>query len=149
MPRAYGGRGSMSMSISTGRYRLEGSGLHVGIETPNLLKMSLRPLRPTHSLPALLRGVPQRRRWSCDCGHEWDLHQWTEIQCLSCSRWSPHLEWYAQSRARLHRRHTLSPRLGAFELCRQANERCIFAKARREENADGKTVRSPMQRYRH
>ena len=22
------------------------------------------------------------------------LHQWTETQCLSCSRWSPHSGWY-------------------------------------------------------
>jgi hypothetical protein len=24
------------------------------------------------------------------------LHKWTETQCLSCSRWSPHSLWYAQ-----------------------------------------------------
>jgi hypothetical protein len=25
------------------------------------------------------------------------LHQWTETQCLSCSRWSSHSDWYAHS----------------------------------------------------
>lgn len=45
--------------------------------------------------------------WSCTCGHSWNtfdtggvcpgcLHQWTETQCLSCSRWSRHSDWYAQ-----------------------------------------------------
>ena len=45
--------------------------------------------------------------WSCTCGHEWNtfdtggecpscLHQWTETQCLSCSRWSAHSDWYAK-----------------------------------------------------
>jgi hypothetical protein len=48
-------------------------------------------------------------RWSCNCcncGHEWNtfdtggvcpvsLHQWTETQCLSCSRGSAHSDWYA------------------------------------------------------
>jgi hypothetical protein len=29
------------------------------------------------------------------------LHQWTETQCLSCSRWSPHSDWYPT----LHRQH--------------------------------------------
>src|SRR5271154_6358590 len=45
-------------------------------------------------------------KWFCTCGHEWNtfdtggvcpacLHQWSETQCLSCSRWSAHSLWYA------------------------------------------------------
>jgi hypothetical protein len=25
------------------------------------------------------------------------FYQWTETQCLSCSRWSAHSDWYAHS----------------------------------------------------
>ena len=46
-------------------------------------------------------------KWFCTCGYEWNtfdtggvcpacLHQWAETQCLSCSRWSRHSDWYAQ-----------------------------------------------------
>ena len=46
-------------------------------------------------------------KWFCACGCEWNtfdtggvcpscLHQWTETQCLSCSRWSAHSEWYSE-----------------------------------------------------
>jgi hypothetical protein len=46
-------------------------------------------------------------RWFCECGHSWNtfdtggacpacLHHWTETQCLSCSRWSAHSDWYAE-----------------------------------------------------
>jgi len=45
--------------------------------------------------------------WFCNCGREWNtfdtggvcpscLHQWTETQCLSCSGWSAHSDWYAK-----------------------------------------------------
>jgi hypothetical protein len=44
-------------------------------------------------------------KWFCTCGYEWNtfdtggicpacLHQWTETQCLSCSGWAPHSDWY-------------------------------------------------------
>jgi hypothetical protein len=49
----------------------------------------------------------KKDKWFCACGHEWNtfdtggvcpacLHQWCETQCLSCSRWSAHSDWYAQ-----------------------------------------------------
>src|SRR5204863_2791906 len=45
--------------------------------------------------------------WSCTCGHSWNtfdtggvcpacLQQWMETQCLSCTRWSAHSDWYAE-----------------------------------------------------
>lgn len=37
------------------------------------------------SAPAVMSGTPSRRRRLPAC-----LHQWTETQCLSWSRWSPH-----------------------------------------------------------
>ena len=58
----------------------------------------------------LLCGWSPRKNdlWSCDCGHQRNtfdtggvspacLHQWTETQCLSCSRWSPHSDWYTDT----------------------------------------------------
>ena len=35
--------------------------------------------------------------WSRDIVCPACLHQWSETQCLSCSRWSPHSDWYAKS----------------------------------------------------
>jgi hypothetical protein len=46
-------------------------------------------------------------KWFCTCGNAWNtfdtggvcpacLYQWAETQCLSCSRWSPHSDWYAE-----------------------------------------------------
>jgi hypothetical protein len=51
--------------------------------------------------------APQNDLWSCTCGHESNtfetggvcpacLQRWTDTQCLSCARWSPHSDWYAQ-----------------------------------------------------
>ena len=56
-----------------------------------------------------LCGWPPRKEdpWFCTCGNERNtfdtggvcpacLQQWSETQCLSCSRWSPHSLWYAK-----------------------------------------------------
>jgi len=68
--------------------------------------------RPGESEPPRIRcplcGWSPRKpdKWFCTCGFEWNtfdtggvcpacLHQWTKTQCLSCSRWSPHSDWYA------------------------------------------------------
>lgn len=43
--------------------------------------------------------------WSCICGHAWNTFdtagrcpachkQWHDTACLSCSKWSKHLDWY-------------------------------------------------------
>ena len=68
---------------------------------------SLRPSNPRIRCPLCDWSPRKEDRWCCECGHEWNtfdtggvcpacLHQWTETQCLSCSRWSPHSDWYAQ-----------------------------------------------------
>ena len=52
-------------------------------------------------------GRPAKRTNGFASAHTWNtfdtggvcpacLHQWTETQCLSCSRWSLHSLWYAQ-----------------------------------------------------
>lgn len=44
-------------------------------------------------------------RWQCSCGHLWNTFDtigrcpscskvWEDTQCLSCKKWSPHLDWY-------------------------------------------------------
>ena len=44
-------------------------------------------------------------RWACSCGHSWNTfdtagrcpacrHVWRETQCLACTRFSPHADWY-------------------------------------------------------
>ncbi len=44
-------------------------------------------------------------RWYCDCGQAWNTFetrarcpacqkQWTYTECLRCSGWSPHEDWY-------------------------------------------------------
>ena len=64
--------------------------------------------RPALASAASLCGWSPHKEdiWTCSCGHEWNtfdtggvcpacLQQWTETQCLSCSRWSAHSDWYA------------------------------------------------------
>ncbi len=44
-------------------------------------------------------------RWMCSCGHIWNTFdtaarcpacgkQWRDTCCLSCQKWSKHLDWY-------------------------------------------------------
>ena len=43
--------------------------------------------------------------WRCSCGHLWDTFStggrcprckkvWEKTQCITCFKWSPHLDWY-------------------------------------------------------
>jgi len=68
---------------------------------------SREPSDPRIHCPLCGWSPRKEDKWFCDCGHEWNtfdtggvcpacLHQWTETQCLSCSRWSPHSLWYAE-----------------------------------------------------
>jgi hypothetical protein len=38
------------------------------------------------------------------------LNEWTSTQCLSCSRWSPHCDWYVQTRSRAAANPVLLPK---------------------------------------
>ena len=44
-------------------------------------------------------------RWHCACGHAWNTFEtggqcpackrvWRDTQCLACTRWSKHHDWY-------------------------------------------------------
>jgi hypothetical protein len=72
---------------------------------PQSIRPTSHPVRASAARSAA--GCPAKDKWFCTCGHEWNtfdtggvcpacLHQWTETQCLSCSRWSPHSDWYAK-----------------------------------------------------
>lgn len=48
---------------------------------------------------------PPDARWRCSCGHRWHTFDtqgqcpecgkvWQKTQCLACSEWSPHHDWY-------------------------------------------------------
>src|SRR5438876_10015029 len=68
---------------------------------------SLDPSGPRLRCPLCGWSPRKNDHWSCSCGHEWNtfdtggvcpvcLHQWTSTQCLSCTRWSPHSDWYTE-----------------------------------------------------
>ena len=53
-----------------------------------------RPARKTAGLvPVVMSGTLSIPGGVCPAC----LHQWTETQCLSCSRWAAHSDWYEHS----------------------------------------------------
>jgi hypothetical protein len=68
---------------------------------------SNEPSEPRIRCPLCGWSPRKEDKWFCTCGKQWNtfdtggvcpacLHQWSETQCLSCSRWSPHTLWYVQ-----------------------------------------------------
>jgi hypothetical protein len=68
---------------------------------------SLDPSGPRIRCPLCGWSPRKEDLWSCTCSNEWNtfdtggvcpacLHQWASTQCLSCTRWSPHSDWYAK-----------------------------------------------------
>lgn len=91
------------------RHSEEPVALNIPAKSFQTATLSETGTRPAHASAA--RFVVGRHakwtRWFCECGHSWNafdtggvclacLHQWSETQCLSCSRWSPHLAWYSK-----------------------------------------------------
>src|ERR1019366_4375285 len=61
-----------------------------------------RVLETERVISELVHLGSRRTRWPLALIH-WGInlkclacfHQWTRTQCLSCTRWSPHSDWYA------------------------------------------------------
>src|SRR5262245_9338704 len=73
-----------------------------------VVEENLDPSGPRILCPLCGWSPRKEDKWFCTCGNEWNTfdtggvcpacpHQWSETQCLACSRWSPHSEWYAHS----------------------------------------------------
>src|ERR1700677_2697288 len=65
---------------------------------------TLDPSGPRIRCPLCGWSPCREDKWFCTCGCGWNtfdtggvcpacLHQWTETQCLSYKRWSPHADW--------------------------------------------------------